>query len=258
MIYPTLRHAFKNCYPEKFGSKNVVCPANEMIFYFCGKSEAIINDQKYICLNGSVLFKKAGQPHSFIGIKHTDYICISFFGDVDNLALETGVYQIENKRIFKLAQEIFLANKQTQYLYDRFCSVKLVEILYILEIENAQNNKEDNIYSLLKNINDKNYLNITVAQMAEMTSYSYDHFRHKFKTITGISPKEYILDKRINYAQSLLATKIHNCTEVAMICGFSNSSHFTFQFKKKFGITPKQFVKEINKNDKFFNVTMID
>lgn len=87
----------------------------------------------------------------------------------------------------------------------------------------------------------------SVREMAKYAGYSYDHFRHKFKKITGLPPSEYILNHRIENAASLLESEEYTCTEIAELCGFSSPSQFSVLFKKKMGISPKQYAGNLAK-----------
>lgn len=65
----------------------------------------------------------------------------------------------------------------------------------------------------------------------------YALFRNNFnKTV-----KEYVLDKRIAYAKSLLRTTTLSITEIAERAGFGDYSHFIQRFKKETGQTPLRY-----------------
>ena len=82
---------------------------------------------------------------------------------------------------------------------------------------------------------------MTLQEMADEVSYSYDHFRHIFKSLTGKSPTDYLISKRVEYACELLSQEDLSCTEIAGICGFASSAQFSAVFKKKLGFSPKSY-----------------
>ncbi|MBC7765742.1 MAG: helix-turn-helix transcriptional regulator, partial [Hyphomonadaceae bacterium] len=93
----------------------------------------------------------------------------------------------------------------------------------------------------------KNYMDvhfnekINLQSLAELTCYSYDHFRHKFKEITGYSPNQYIMNKRIESAKEKLSKTTMNISDIAIECGFSTSAQFSYLFKKHMQKTPMAF-----------------
>ena len=70
---------------------------------------------------------------------------------------------------------------------------------------------------------------------------SYDYFQHRFKEIVGESPQQFLVRKRVEAAEGLLADGTLSCTEIAYQCGFSNSAQFSAIFKREKGITPRQY-----------------
>jgi AraC family transcriptional regulator len=82
----------------------------------------------------------------------------------------------------------------------------------------------------------------TVEQMAALVQLSPFHFMRQFKAATGLSPYQFLISRRVELAQHLLRKKrFVSLAEVAIRCGFSDQSQFTFHFKRMVGLTPGQF-----------------
>jgi len=79
---------------------------------------------------------------------------------------------------------------------------------------------------------------IGLAELSELVGLSRMHFAAQFKLATGIPPYAYILRRRIERAQQLLACSQHSAIEIATILGFASQAHFTTAFKKIVGDTP--------------------
>lgn len=91
---------------------------------------------------------------------------------------------------------------------------------------------------------EKNYADvITNKMLAKECSFSEEYFRKQFKKIYGISPKQYLIDRRINAAKQLLAEGILKVQEISQRCGFSNQYHFCRLFKEKTGLSPTEYMK---------------
>jgi AraC-like DNA-binding protein/mannose-6-phosphate isomerase-like protein (cupin superfamily) len=64
-----------------------------------------------------------------------------------------------------------------------------------------------------------------------------------FKQETGLSPKQYLMLRRIGEAQSMLAETDRPIGEIEEALGFSGSVHFSSTFKKYIGISPREYRK---------------
>ena len=64
-------------------------------------------------------------------------------------------------------------------------------------------------------------------------------FRH-IKQATGLTPENYIKRLRLLSARSKIRESDMTITEISLLCGFINSTHFTTLYKKTFGITPSE------------------
>ena len=64
-------------------------------------------------------------------------------------------------------------------------------------------------------------------------------FRH-IKEATGLTPDNYLKRLRLVSARVKLRETEMSVTEIAYLCGFANSNHFTTLYKKVFGITPSE------------------
>ena len=69
-----------------------------------------------------------------------------------------------------------------------------------------------------------------------------EYFRKLFKKKYGISPKQYVINLRLNMAKQLLAEGMLKINEIAHLCGFSNPYHFSRLFKEKNNETPSAFM----------------
>ena len=85
---------------------------------------------------------------------------------------------------------------------------------------------------------------LSMRQLARDLNIGYSHFRHGFKALTGISPKQYQLHLRLRKSQDLLLNTSKTISEVADILGFDSAYHFSAQFRKHVGQAPSLWRKE--------------
>ena len=84
---------------------------------------------------------------------------------------------------------------------------------------------------------------IGLPQLAALVGYSPDHFARLFKRAFGRSPYQYLLERRVERAKSLLRDRSHSIAEIAVECGFSTQAHFHAAFKSRTGVTPGAYRK---------------
>lgn len=70
---------------------------------------------------------------------------------------------------------------------------------------------------------------------------SHEHVCRTCKSVTGLTPSEYVNQIRIEYAAHLLRSDEVSIDEVIASCGFDNNSYFYRLFKRQYGVTPRQY-----------------
>ncbi len=83
--------------------------------------------------------------------------------------------------------------------------------------------------------------NLCLQELAEICGLSTHYFARSFKSATGKTPYQYILDRRIALARRLLADTQASIASIAYDVGFSSQSHMTDLFRKILGTTPGRY-----------------
>lgn len=88
------------------------------------------------------------------------------------------------------------------------------------------------------------YMNgITVDEIAKRLNLDRTYFSIIFKKKTGLSPKEYLTNYRMNIAASLMIDKGKSVTVAACSVGYSDIFNFSKMFKRHYGVSPSEYVK---------------
>jgi AraC-like DNA-binding protein len=82
---------------------------------------------------------------------------------------------------------------------------------------------------------------VTLADLARVAGLSPMHFAAQFRAATGIRPHEFLLRRRIDHAQAMLADPRAKLVDVALSVGFQTQAHFTTVFKRFVGETPHRW-----------------
>jgi AraC family transcriptional regulator len=84
---------------------------------------------------------------------------------------------------------------------------------------------------------------LSILDLATLTSMSESHFSRSFKQSVGISPYQYLMQQRVERAKQLLAQRSIVISTIALDCGFANQTHLTKVFRQMTGMTPKAYQK---------------
>lgn len=176
----------------------------------------------------------------------TDMLSIAFLHTLP-IDIEAGVYHDGDEKIYaylSTMKEEFLHKKSH---YQMLLNALIVEVLVELSrrINPHKISKEEDNFDYIKNYIDVHYNEkLDLVNLAELSFYSYHHFRHKFKELTGLSPNQYIIRKRIHGAAEMLKSTNKKVSEIAMDCGFSTTAQFCQLFKKQALKTPTEYRTE--------------
>lgn len=85
---------------------------------------------------------------------------------------------------------------------------------------------------------------VDLTELAGRLGLSYSNFRVLFKQNTGLSPRQYHLQAKLNRASELLLHSRYNISEIADQLGFSSVFYFSRFFKAKQGISPDSFRRQ--------------
>ncbi len=76
------------------------------------------------------------------------------------------------------------------------------------------------------------------TDLARLAGYDAREFSIAFRNTFGMTPMQYVIERRLDRACLLIATTAHDLADIAISAGFSSQSHLTTTLKKRRGITP--------------------
>ena len=82
---------------------------------------------------------------------------------------------------------------------------------------------------------------LSLAALAAIAQMSPYYFNRLFKQSTGLSPHQYVLQQRVEWAKRLLAEARLSIADIAQHVGFASQAHLTMVFRQRVGTTPRQY-----------------
>jgi AraC-like DNA-binding protein len=94
---------------------------------------------------------------------------------------------------------------------------------------------------LLGYIEKHGHRSINLRELARFVYLSLDDFGRAFKRSFGMPPRRYLIQQRIERAETLLAHSALSVKEVGLALGFSQARAFSVAFRGVTGITPTKY-----------------
>ena len=211
-------------------------PYAALSFRVCGTGAFEIGTKRFITKQGDVLFLPANTP-----------------------------YKVE----YSVSESIVVHFDQCNYSEaENICpgnSSKIdLRFEHLLEVWNKQrsiNQAKSIIYDILDKMSNDQKMSISDTAVANCVRYIDAHFcdpkvdietvcdaafisvsslQRAFAKYFGMSPKQYLIQLRMNRALELLTENELSVKEISFACGFTDEKYFSRAFKKRYGCSPSQ------------------
>ncbi len=116
----------------------------------------------------------------------------------------------------------------------------IVKLCQMYEDKKFQKQENIDIMRCIEFFHDNYSKKINIDELCRISLLSRTALFAKFKSVTGMTPNEFLEDYRMQIARKLLEETNASITEISQKVGYYDSSHFVKVFRKNFGITPKQ------------------
>ena len=111
-----------------------------------------------------------------------------------------------------------------------------------------KSSESDRVLLVKQYINDHFTEDLSLSTLADLVCMTPSAFSRFFKTRTGRTLSDYIIDIKLGYAARMLVDTSKSVSEICYECGFNNQSNFNRIFKAKRGLTPRDFRAMFKKN----------
>ena len=234
----------------------------EIILICSGSSEYLIHDKKYYIQPGDLLVYNAGVVHDEIsgpdmeigsycvaigGLHMPDLRANALLPDDAGYVFPTGQSFGDLRILFEMMfRNLASGEPRAESFCHSLMHALLVKVLTVTDGVDAIVEKpveEPHVLGRrIKEYIDRHYMEpITLQSMGEALHISPYYLSHVFKQMSGYSPVQYLLRRRIGEAQTLLITTDLSITRIAEMVGYDTQSYFNLQFTKNVGMPPNKY-----------------
>ena len=115
-------------------------------------------------------------------------------------------------------------------------------------LSDSKSSQNDLLSEILTYMNTRIAEPITIEEICHEFFISRSSLQALFKTHLNTSPKNYLLNIKLQKSKELIRENQYTISEIAYMLGFSSIHYFSRLFKKYFNTTPSSYVKKISDN----------
>ena len=245
----------------------------ELTVVLRGRMEYLVNDKRYYMEEGDCVFANSGAMHSGSSVDAEEciYLVVSFltgaidsatdgffaerfFGGVmDAKAVPSMFFKKGSGEVANLCTSIHKIINNKEDSWELAVKGLLCQLWQLLYKEAKRHNPVTSerlvpvkrVKKAIRYMNEHYASRLTLEEVAAVCNLSKSEFCRCFKQITRQTAFEYLMDLRIRKSLQLLENDEDlSVTEVALNCGFFNSSYYTKVFRRYMGCTPREYLRK--------------
>lgn len=212
-------------------------------FFTCNK--------EYHLNKGDLFFMFPGSEYSIKSIENFSYSYVSFLGKRTQKIMDSLNINRQNPVLNGyLSLDEFWYNAlltSTENTLDLICESVLLYTFASIKKKIAPpkevKSKSIEIINAVKLYIDERFTNheLSLELISKAFSYNPKYLSNLFSNVQGEGIKEYVVKKRIAYAEQLFSQGFTSVKDISFMCGFNDQLYFSKVFKKTTGISPKEY-----------------
>lgn len=177
---------------------------------------------------------------------HCINLCFTHSDNFKNRIPAANAVFLQNT-LLQIKQELSTQAPESSLLVKSYLNIFLVELIRNHDfVGQSRSFKRKNVHAIRNTVD---YINlhladpIALSDIAKAVHISPSYLSSLFKDFFQVSLWNYIISKRIERAMLLLMDKDNQYTilEIALQCGFNNTTNFNRAFRKHTGLTPSEY-----------------
>lgn len=221
---------------------------------YSGEGILHLSDKKFVLTENSLIFFVHHQPRKhYTSGDHWDFDWFEFYISEPIFPLEEIIIKHPTKYEITCRSHVFrLHSSEPNRLPVQGAFAFLLSIWSTyLSVKTAPYSYEIGV--ITSYINNNLDRKLKIEDLAKMCNFSPRYFRMIFFQNLGISPQNYIENKRMEKCSQLLISTKKTLSEICEIVGISSPYYLSVRFKKHFNVSPLKFrasYEQNKKNDK--------
>ncbi len=233
---------------------------SEFFYVLSGMGSFIVGNKTFSVKQDDLVIVNPHVEHTEFSLSESplEYIVLGVdgltfnFSSEDNNTNSHSVFNYKNDRVQllfylnALINEVNSKDKNYAIVCQNLLEVLIIKLQRITNycfsiVPMQKSSKECNI---IKQYIDSNfYENITLEFLAKLTHLNKFYLVHAFSKYYGLSPINYLIERRIMHSKDLLTSTNHSISQIALATGFSSQSYFSQCFKHMTGLSPNKYRK---------------
>ncbi len=212
-----------------------------------GKIVYIHNGCEYISdYNHAILLPK-DQTYMLYGISNGKFPLIDFQCQGDSVPKEFQTFDISNDDSYNFLHTYSVIKEYQNYksAYYYFQTMSLFyQMIGNLDSTTSDSRQRNILEPAIQYMNEHfTDPSLSISDLAEQVNLSPCYFRRLFHKEFAMSPKQYVIQSRINKAKGLLLSSCWTISSISEECGFNSIYHFSRIFRSYVGCTPSDYIK---------------
>lgn len=256
LLYATLQRADDPKINRVLHSHDKVC---ELVFVNAGEGYYILNGCSYPIYPGDFLISNQGDLHEVQSASHREIGTICF--GIGNLVLKglppgclapardgfirpTGRKYEQMKNLCQLLyDQLELGTAQGRAVAQHlFLALLPLALSFPADGRNGAQTESVMLVNRIGQYIAAHFAEpLTLERIGKALRVSPYHAAHIFKDITGFSPIQYVIRRRMGEAQNLLISTDFSAAQIAVMVGYDSTSHFNSIFKRVVGLPPVRY-----------------
>lgn len=259
-----------------------------------GSSRHSFNAASRTLAAGDVIVIAPGQKHSFydtdnfdicnilfhpreLNIPQQDLVKFPGFQDIfnpdsGNFETERHFFHLDNDDFHHIRMLLYLMRKEQKNIgrsgyRSAMLGLFMNFLCHLLRSYHWANEQdvpscyEQNVETAIRYLK-KNYLKpFNLDYLLKISAMSRSNFVRRFHAVAGVSPMQFVIRKRIAHAAGRIASSNVSLSQLAIECGFCDSSHFSKCFRKITGESPRAYRQRMLRHsdrEKFWSTREIE
>ncbi|MCI5595385.1 MAG: AraC family transcriptional regulator [Lachnospiraceae bacterium] len=268
---------FRESFPNRFFVERHWHPEMEILYVDQGEFEVEIDLEQYHLRPGDFCFINSENLHQINGLSSpshhyaflfaTEILDYSYHDILEEELIRPFVLRTKAvkhilspkddayKHLAPLLHQMFTASLEQKKNWYLTCKLLLLQFLSTLSdtsyFQNAdslltasERQKIDRYKSISSYIDEHYAENISLQDLADHVSCNSQYLCRMFREMTGTSPIQFLICRRIDFACILLKETTKSIMEISLDCGFDNVSYFIRKFRQVKACTPSQYRKQ--------------